>query len=140
MPIHLDMPASLSAHLKCWILNMNPTGSESDAEDLKRYLTDLVDENTLSRPVIEKRIHDALANFTVSFNRTRGVIEVYDHSSVTLIVHGPDRESTIDLDKSRFDSADEISSSAGYAEELELAVWDDGEAEDLVKQWFKLER
>ena len=140
MPIHLDMPASLSAHLTAWILNMNPKGGESEAEDIKRYLTDLVDENTLSRPVIEKRIHDALSNFTVNFNRHRNRIEVYDRASVTLLVDGPDRESSIDLDTSTFDSAEEISNAAGYAEELELAVWDDGEAEDLVKKWFKLER
>ena len=138
MPIHLDMPASLSSHLTAWIRDMNPKGNESDAEDLKQYLADLVDENTLSRPVIEKRLHDALANFTVSFSRN--AIEVCDSSAVTLIVSGPNRESSIQLDSSRFDSSDDISSAAQYAEELELAVWDDGEAEDLVKQWFKLER
>ena len=140
MLINLDMPPSLAAHLKAWILNMNPTGSESDAEDLKQYLADLVDENTLSRTVIEKRLHDALSNVTVSFNRHRNRIEVYDSPLVTLCVDGPDRASSIELSTCNFDGSEELSRAAEYAEELELAVWDDGEAEQLVQQWFKLER
>lgn len=51
--IHLDMPASLRAHLVAWIINMNSKFGESESEDIKQYLTDLVDKNTLSRPVID---------------------------------------------------------------------------------------
>ena len=135
--IHLDMPASLSAHLKCWILNMNPTGSESDAEDLKRYLTDLVDENTLSRPVIERKLREHLSKYNIYFQRD--CIKICD-SGVTLVVTGTSRCGHITLDSDQFDSSDELSQLSGYAEEIENSVWDDDQCEELINKWFELER
>lgn len=134
----IELPSDLSSHLIAWLLASNPKGNEDAAADIKSVLCDLVDAHTLSRTTIERDIREQLYSFNVCFT-SRG-IEVCDSSAVKLIVSGPNRESSIQLDSSRFDSSDDVSCAAQYAEELELAVWDDGKAEELVTQWFKLER
>ncbi len=132
----IDLPESLATHLASWIKDANPNGSEPVAEDLKRYLADFVDLHTISRATIERDIRKQLSSFNVYFT-SRG-IEVCD-SGVSLIVTGQSREGCIRLSSDNFASSDELSSLAGYAEEMENSVWDDDAVESLIEKWFDLE-
>lgn len=131
----IELPPSLATHLAAWIKDSNPKGDESDAEDIKRVLSDFVDEHTLCRATIERKLREHLSSYNIYF--TRGRILVSD-SSVTLVIE-KGRSSHITLDDSEFDSSDELSRLAGYAEELENSVWDGEEGEDLIEKWFDLE-
>ena len=132
----IKLPASLATHLAAWIKDSNPKGDESDAEDIKRILSDFVDEHTLCRATIERKLREHLCSFNIYFRRDR--IEV-SGSGVTLVVDGQGRSGHITLDDSQFDSSEELSRLAGYAEELENSVWDGEEGEDLIEKWFDLE-
>ena len=132
----IELPASLSTHLAAWIKDSNPRGDESDAEDIKRILADFVDAHTLCRETVERDIRKQLSSFNVYFT-SRG-IEVCD-SGVSLIVTGQSREGCIRLSSDNFASSDELSSLAGYAEEMENSVWDDDAVESLIEKWFDLE-
>lgn len=132
----IELPTSLAKHLAAWIKDSNPKGDESDAEDIKRVLSDFVDEHTLCRATIERKLREHLSSYNIYFQRDR--ITVSD-SGVTLVIAGQSRSGYITLDDSQFDSSEELSRLAGYAEELENSVWDDDEGESLIDQWFDLE-
>ena len=132
----IELPASLATHLAAWIKDSNPKGDESDAEDIKRILTEFVDAHTLCRSTIERKLREHLSSYNIYFQRDR--IKVSD-SGVTLVVNGQSRSGHITLDDSKFDSSEELSRLAGYAEELENSVWDGEECEDLIEKWFDLE-
>lgn len=132
----IELPASLSVDLAAWIKDSNPKGDESDAEDIKRILTDFVDAHTICRETVERDIRKQLSAFNVYFT-SRG-IEVCD-SGVSLLVTGQSREGCIRTNATEFSSSDELSSLAGYAEELENSVWDDDAVESLIEKWFDLE-
>lgn len=136
MSIHLDLPLALANHLSAWIKDSNPNGDESAADDIKRYLTDFVDEHTISRESVEAKLHDHLSSYRLTFRNNR--IEVYD-SGVTLRITGSDRCATIYIDDNEFDSSEDLSRLAGYAEEIENSVWDDDVGEQLINKWFDLE-
>lgn len=133
----IEITSAIASSLVQWILDNNPKGDEDIAQDIKSALCDLVDNNTMSRRIIEKRITDHLrCSYDVRFSKR--YIEVYA-SDVTMQITGGDRSSKITLDTSEFDYAEEISRLAGYAEEMENAVWDDDVVEELIKKWFELE-
>lgn len=133
----IELPSDLSSHLIAWLLASNPKGNEDAAADIKSVLCDLVDAHTISRATIERDICKQLSSFKVYFGRSS--IEISD-SDVTLHVNGKNREGSLTLDSSEFDSSDELSRVAGYAEELENSVWDDDAVESLIEKWFDLER
>ena len=133
----IEITPSLAYALVQWIRNNNPKGNEDTAQDLKSALCDLVDDNTMSRALIEKRIRAHLGSYDVSFSRS--YIEVYDRGSVTLRIVDDNRSGHVTLDNSEFDSSEDITRAAGYAEELETSVWDDDAGEELIKKWFRLE-
>lgn len=133
----IELPSALSSALIQWVRENNPKGNEDTAQDLKSALCDLVDENTLSRAIIEKRIKAHLGSYDVYFSRS--YIEVYDRSYATLRIVDDNRSGHITLDNSEFDCSEDISRVAGYAEELENSVWDDDAGEELIKKWFALE-
>lgn len=132
----IELPTSLATSLATWIKDSNPKGDESDADDIKRVLSDFVDEHTLCRATIERKLREHLSSYNISFRRDR--IRVSE-SSVTLVIDGKGRLGHITLDDSQFDSSEELSRLAGYAEELENSVWDGEEGEDLIEKWFDLE-
>lgn len=132
----IDLPESIATNLASWIKDANPNGSEPVAEDLKRYLADFVDLHTISRATIERKLREHLSSYNIYFQRDR--ITVSD-SGVTLVLAGQSRSGYITLDDSQFDSSEELSRLAGYAEELENSVWDDDEGESLIEKWFDLE-
>lgn len=130
----IKITSAIASSLAQWIRDNNPKGNEDIAQDIKSALCDLVDDNTMSRSIIEKRINDQLRrSYEVRFYRH--YIEVYT-SDVTMQITGGDRSSRITLDTSAFDYAEEISRLAGYAEKMENAVWDDDVVEELIKKWF----
>ena len=133
----VEITPSLAYALVQWIRNNNPKGNEDTAQDMKSALCDLVDDNTMSRSLIEKRIKDHLSSYDVYFSRS--YIEVYDRSCATLRIVDDNRSGHLTLDSSEFDSSEDISRVAGYAEELENSVWDDDAGEELIKKWFQLE-
>lgn len=133
----IELPSDLSSHLIAWLLASNPKGNEDAAADIKSVLCDLVDAHTISRATIERDIREQLSSFTVYFGRSS--IQISD-TDVTLHVNGKSREGSLTLDSSEFDSSDELSRVAGYAEELENSVWDDDAVESLIEKWFDLER
>jgi len=132
----IEIPAALEQHLIAWVKDSNPKGHEDVASDLKELLSDLVDEHTLSKKTIQKRIEDHFNSYHVHFGMDS--IQISD-SGVTIYVNGKDRDGSLVLDTSEFDSADELSRTAGYAEELENTVWDGEEGEALIEKWFDCE-
>lgn len=132
----IELPASLATHLAAWIKDSNPKGDESDAEDIKRILADFVDAHTICRATIERKLREHLSSYNVYFRRS--CIEVSDNGA-NLVITGQSRSGHITLDDSQFDSSEELSRLAGYAEELENSVWDGEEGEDLIEKWFDLE-
>lgn len=132
----IELPASLATHLAAWIKDSNPKGDESDAEDIKRILSDFVDEHTLCRATIERKLREHLSSYNIYFRKDRILVS---DSGVTLVVDGKGRFGHITLDDSEFDSSEELSRLAGYAEELENSVWDDDAVEALIEKWFDLE-
>lgn len=132
----IELPASLSVDLAAWIKDSNPKGDESDAEDIKRILSDFVDEHTLCRATIERKLREHLSSYNIYFRKDRILVS---DSGVTLVVDGKGRSGHITLDDSEFDSSEELSRLAGYAEELESSVWDDDDGESLIEKWFDLE-
>ena len=134
----IELPASLATHLAAWIKDSNPKGDESDAEDIKRILAEFVDAHTICRATIERKLRDQLGNYQIDFNNIRKRIRIWD-TDVTLNVTGQGRSGHLSLDSSDFDSSDDLSRIAGYAEELENSVWDDDAVESLIEKWFDLE-
>lgn len=132
----IELSPSLNKHLVDWIRDTNPKGHEDVAADIKSLLADLVDEHTFSKKMIEKRIQDHLSNFRVYFGSSS--IQISD-TDVTLHVNGKNREGSLTLDSSEFDSSEDLSRVAGYAEELENSVWDGEEGEELIEKWFDCE-
>ena len=133
----IEIPTDLSSALIQWIRENNPKGHEDTAADLKSALCDLVDDNTISRRIIEKRLVAHLSSYDVRFHRS-SYIEISDNE-VTLRVTGPDREGEIEINSSTFDSSSELSRLAEAAEEVENSVWDDDDGEELINKWFQLE-
>lgn len=132
----ITIPSALAGYLESWIKEHNPNGNEDTAEDLKHVLDKFVDDHTMSRALVERRIREHLSSYDVSFRSQR--IEISE-GEVTLRITGPDRCGSIILHSSEFDSSEDISRFASYAEEIENSVWDDDVGEELINKWFELE-
>lgn len=132
----ITIPSALAGYLESWIKEHNPNGNEDTAEDLKHVLDKFVDDHTMSRALVERRIREHLSSYNIAFRSRR--IEISE-GEVTLCITGPDRDGSIVLDCSEFGSSEEISRYAGYAEEIENSAWDDDVGEELINKWFELE-
>lgn len=132
----ITIPSALAGYLESWIKEHNPNGNEDTAEDLKHVLDKFVDDHTMSRALVERRIREHLSSYDVSFRSQR--IEISE-GEVKLRITGPDRCGSIILHSSEFDSSEDISRFASYAEEIENSVWDDDVGEELINKWFELE-